>query len=333
MNTLLADKKLPDRRRIAVATVTRNRPKMLRQLLESYSRLELPENCQVEYILVENNSSKSLTDIVEGFSRLIPRQNVIYLIEPELGIASARNRALKYAMENGFDLLTFADDDEVVERSWLVELLFERDYCNLDLVGSPVRIGPIDSSYSWWNRMVWDSVNDNNRRSEARASRKQAEGRAGTLKIATGSWMGELNFFRQTGLVFNVALGLAGGEDWRLYDEAKALGAKTGWAPRAIAYETLPASRLLLRYYYRRARDHACMVYMERFRRRPLASLVRLFGSLCVRLYKTVIAIGILPFQPRNSILACVYHIGSSVGFIRGCLGLKSFHYFETDGH
>ncbi|MGK9086513.1 glycosyltransferase [Brucella intermedia] len=321
------------KRRIAVATVTRNRPQMLSRLLASYKELKFPADVEVDYLIVENSQAKSLTEIVETFSNLVSGNNVIYLTEPKLGIASARNCALNYAIENGYDLLTFADDDETVDPCWLMELLKERDDHCLDIVGSPVRIEPLDRTLSWWRQKIWEAVNESNQRSEARSIRKRAEGKGHQLKIATGSWMGELNFFRRTGLRFNTSLGLAGGEDWRLYEEARDLGARTGWTPYALAYETVPASRLCLTYYYRRQRDHACIMFKERFQRRPLLSVARLAGSLLVRTYKTALVIGILPFNPKRALLTGVYHIGSSVGFVRGCLGLKSQHYFTTDGH
>ncbi|WP_273795088.1 glycosyltransferase [Brucella intermedia] len=320
-------------RRIAVATVTRNRPRMLRQLLLSFRKLNLPTNVHVDFLVVENNSAKTLGEIIEDFSCTVSAQNVVYLLEPELGIARARNRALNYAINQGFDLLTFADDDEVVDPCWLIELLKERDKYNLQLLGSPVRLALPDPALSWWSKMVWETVNENNRRAEKRSIKRWAEGRAADVKIATGSWMGELSFFRRTGLRFNDSLELAGGEDWLLYEEARIKGARTGWTPYAIAYETLPASRLTLKYNYRRDRDHACMVFMERLRKRPSASIVPLLGSLLVRVYKTLIAIAMFPFQPKRALLASVNNIGSCVGFVRGFLGVKSSHYTTTDGY
>lgn len=75
------------------------------------------------------------------------------------------------------------------------------------------------------------------------------------------------------------------------------------------------------------------MVFMERYRKDPFMSVLRLFGSIFVRIYKTIIALFILPFRPKRALLACVYHIESSVGFIRACLGIESHHYLKTDGN
>ena len=330
---MLQSSSISPKRKIAVGTVTRNRPLMLGRLLSSYSKMSLPEGAEVHFVIIENNAVATLSEIIKDFQAQVPQHKVSYFIEPELGIASARNHALEYAIKNDYDLLTFADDDEEVHKQWLIELLKEQSAYNLDLVGSPVRLAPVDATFSFWQTLIWTAVNENNQRVENRHLEMRTRGRAGSVRIATGSWMGNLDFFRRTGLRFDTSLGLAGGEDWRLYDEAKMMGARTGWSPHAIAYETVPATRLSLRYYYRRDRDHACMVFRERFRKSPSKSVIRLLSSLFARVYKTAIALAMLPFHPQRALLNCAHHLGSSVGFIQGCLGMKTRHYVKIDGN
>lgn len=77
------------KRRIAIGTVTHNRPQMLERHLLSYSNLKLPENACIDFVIVENNSVKTLTEIIRKFADQVAQHNVTYLIEPELGIASA----------------------------------------------------------------------------------------------------------------------------------------------------------------------------------------------------------------------------------------------------
>ncbi|WP_266019639.1 glycosyltransferase family 2 protein [Brucella intermedia] len=321
----------PTIRKIAVATVTRGRPLMLSRLLASYERIKVPEGIQLCFLIVENNDEKTLLPVIRNFRNRLLHQ-VTYILEPVLGIAAARNRAIEHAISDGFDLLTFADDDEEVDSDWLFELLKERDAGDLDIVGSPVRLAPVGEECSQWNKTVWKAVNDINLRAEQRCIKRKAQGRAGNIRLATGSWMGKLEFFKRTGLRFNEELGLGGGEDWQMYDVAKRLGARTGWTPYAVAYESLPRTRLCLSYYYRRNRDHARMVFRERYKEDPIGSLIRLSGSLASRFYKFVLATLRFPFRPGNSMLACTYHIGSSVGLIQGMVGKKSEHYASIDG-
>lgn len=321
------------KRKIAIGTITRNRPQMLKQLLNSYTNMDFPENCDISFIIVENNDVPTINDIINEFKLTVPQHDIVYRVEPRLGIASARDHVLGYAIDNHFDLLTFADDDETVDRLWLTELLKERDAHDLDLVGSPVRPAPVDPSFSWWQKTIWHAINTNNHESEKRFIKKCANGQAGQLRIATGSWMGNLDFFRRTNIRFNTELGLAGGEDWHLYDEAKTMGAKTGWTPHAIAEETIPAARLCLRYYYRRDRDHARMVSYARCKKNAIQSAIRITGSVASRFYKAVFALCMVPFAPGKAMMKCTYHVGSTVGLIQGHFGMKSAHYENVSGH
>jgi len=306
---------------------------MLENLLRSYAEMHMTSDVEIDFIIVENNGEATLAGILEEFRLQFPGHRITYLVEPALGIASARNRVLEHAIKEGYDLLTFADDDEQVDQQWLLELLREQQKQDFDLVGSPSRLAPADESCTFWQKLVWDALNEANLASERRHAEICARGHGDRLKIATGSWMGKLNFFRRTGLRFDITLGLGGGSDWRLYDRAKTIGARTGWAPGAIVYETVPASRLSFRYYFGRTRDHACEVVRERFRGQPLKAMPRLFGSVLSRLYKTVFALVTLPIRRHHALLKITYELASLTGFFRGCVGFRSNHYLTTHGH
>lgn len=303
---------------------------MLQKLLLSYADLIIPADVQVCFLVVENDCEKNLEVIISEFRKKVAPLKVVYTNEPILGIASARNHVLNYAIENDYDLMTFADDDEQVEENWLVELLKARDLNDLDIVGSPVRCASPQEKLTFWQRMVWQGVNQINQGAEKRAFTLYNEGQASRLKLATGSWMGRLDFFRSSGLRFDISLGQAGGEDWQLWQEAKDLGARTGWTPHAIAYETIPVSRLKLRYYYRRNRDHTRMVYHDRVKNGKAG---RTFGSVLSRVYKILIGTILLPFHKERGLITVAANLGSLVGFIEGVCGRRSMHYAKIDGY
>lgn len=321
------------KRKIAIGTITRDRPLMLANLLRSYARMKLPANAEVCFIIVENSATASLDSIIDTFAKSVPYASVIYQNEPIQGIASARNRVLNFAIEQEFDLLSFADDDEEVDDDWLIELIKEMDENGLDLVGSPVRIAPLTTPASRWHKMVWSAVNEANQNAEQRALQLRMQGKADTIRIATGSWLANLEFFDRTGLRFNDGLGLSGGEDWELYAEAKKLGARTSWTPYAIAWETLPITRLSLGYFYRRSRDHARTTTHQQFSKSFLKSCIRMFGSIIARLFKVLRALIISPFEPARSALTIVACFGAVVGMIDGAQGKRSYHYKTVEGY
>jgi len=322
-----------EQRSICLGTVTRDRPVMLRNLLSSYANLLVPHGVTLHFLIVENNEHASLTNIMQAFHKQVPQWTVQYVVEPKLGIASARNRVLQCALTGGHDLLTFADDDEVVDENWLANLLAERDRHDLDIVGSPVRTAPCREKLTGLQRLVWSGVHQSRMRAELRCLKKWNEGRADSIKLATGSWMAKLEFFRQTGLRFDSSLGLSGGEDWRLWSQAKALGARTGWTPHAIAYETIPAERLRLRYYYRRTRDHNATEIKARLKAHPIRTLVRLPGSILSRLLKFFIELCSLPATRGKALVSSASNLGGIVGLLQGCFGRKTMHYEKISGH
>nr|WP_183876327.1 glycosyltransferase [Rhizobium sp. BK491] len=319
-------------RTVCVGTVTRARPQMLSNLLKSYSRLNVPEGIRLHFIIIENNETASLDQAVESFREQVPGSTVQYELETRLGIAFARNQALEAALAAGGDILTFADDDETVEEDWLAQLLAARDAQDCDIVASPVRLAPPPASASSWNRMIWSGMNRINRNSEAKSIRLLEMGKAKHIKLATGSWMGKLEFFRRTGLRFDNTLGLAGGEDWQLWTDALKLGAHTTWTPHAICHETVPVERLTLRYQYRRSRDHSSILIERRNSRDSKTGSLQTFASILGRVWTLSYCILAAPLTGGRTLVRGASCLGSIVGLLRGRLGYTSPHYQTTDG-
>lgn len=316
-------------RRICIGTVTRARPAMLQNLLRSYVQMLVPEGVGLHFIIVENNDRPTLHDIVDGFRQQLPQWTVQYELERRLGIACARNRVLECALAANGDLLTFADDDEAVATDWLIQLLAERDDFDLDIVGSPVRLAAPASDISIWEKMIWSGMDRANRNSLAKTLRTRNRGKADHIKLATGSWMGNLEFFRRTILRFDDQLGLAGGEDWGLWAEARKLGARTGWTPHAVAYETVPLERLSLIYQYRRNRDHSIMMFGKTLKNRPIAGLVRLPGSVAGRTLTICICIIAIPFTRGKTLVRAASCLGSIVGLLLAGLGRRTSSHYD----
>jgi glycosyltransferase involved in cell wall biosynthesis len=323
---------LPHKRSICISTITRNRPRMLQALLASYAAMQVPDDVDVHFLIVENNAEATLQSIIEHFRSCVPERSVRYEVETRLGIAFARNRALECALAGNHDLMTFADDDEQVEPNWLIELLAERDRLNLDIVGSPVRYAPICPKSPFSAKLVWAGLARRNRHSEQKALRRRERNEAHKIMLATGSWMGNLDFFRRTGLRFDNTLGLSGGEDWRLYREALKLGARTGWTPHAVAYETVPMDRLTLRYHFRRDRDNSAVETCAKLTHRRTATLLRLPGSLAGRVFKLCSYAIAMPFNPGVALIRLASCMGSITGICQGCIGKRSSHYRQTTG-
>ncbi|MFD1794222.1 glycosyltransferase family 2 protein [Ochrobactrum teleogrylli] len=318
---------------ILISVVTRNRPAMLAALLKSLESVVVPEQVSLHFLVVENDSRKSLDEQVTAFAARMPDHIVQYRLEPRIGISHSRNCALNHAVDNGHDFLVFIDDDEIPEPNWLIELFAEQQRESLDIVGSPVRPMPVEGELNIWQKFVWSGLDRLASRSERKSRAKWENGLAGGIKVATGSWMGRLDFFRETGLRFDSYFGLTGGEDWHLWAKAKTLNAKTGWAPDAIVYETVPLSRLTLAYHFRRNRDHNTTEFISSYKKNPSRALGKLPSLLASRSWKLLVSVLSIPLKGAPAVLASATALGGLVGLLRGCRGKQSMHYAKTTGH
>lgn len=111
----------------SIVIPTYNRAKLLKDLLESLERLQIPENVELEILVVDNNSTDCTQKMVEEF---IKRKSLPlhYFFEKEQGVSHARNRGIK---ESRGDIVAFLDDDEIVDERWLSAMCegFERFPC------------------------------------------------------------------------------------------------------------------------------------------------------------------------------------------------------------
>jgi len=105
---------MPD---VSVAVCTYNRASLLPRALDSLLAQEVNSH-QFEIVVVDNNSIDGTHDAVAHYQA--QRSDVQYVVEPQLGIAHARNRALREATG---EYIAFLDDDAWAEPTWIENLL------------------------------------------------------------------------------------------------------------------------------------------------------------------------------------------------------------------
>ena len=104
---------------ILIACCTCKRPKMLMQALDSINNLNFPD-IKVELLIIDNDKYLTAKNIVSNFSEK-SKIVVHYISEPQRGLANARNRVLEEAIKLNASHLAFFDDDEIVDKNWLIE--------------------------------------------------------------------------------------------------------------------------------------------------------------------------------------------------------------------
>ncbi len=101
---------------VSVVVPTRDRPELLWRCLQSLLALDYPD---YEILVVDNAPTTSVTaDLIRQFAR--EASQVRYLREDHPGAARARTCGLQAARG---EFIAFADDDVMVDRWWLMELV------------------------------------------------------------------------------------------------------------------------------------------------------------------------------------------------------------------
>lgn len=123
-------------RHVSVAICTYNRPQMLRVVLETLEGQEVDREIDWEVLVVDNDPHLSARPIFEAHS-LISRLRLRYIHEQRPGLSHARNRAI---IESQGSIIAFLDDDVMVPRRWLLEMLQTFERSGADCVGGRVLV-------------------------------------------------------------------------------------------------------------------------------------------------------------------------------------------------
>lgn len=284
--------------RILVATLTRRRPEMLTDLLTSWLDMSLPDGCEVNLLVVENDDQKNSENLVLSFQKANGSPRVLYAHEPEPGIPFARNCALQRARLDNMDLLCFIDDDEVVTKDWLVELVQEYRKSGASLIGGPARLKRPQYPLSTSAEAMFEALKVENSRHEQHWAKKASNSDYSHMTIGSYNWMLDLNAECGKSLRFDETLRWSGGSDAQFCADIKSAGGAISWAPNAIVYETFPAERLTSYYTLNTARERY-KTYIERKLRENMFNSIYIAILLPFKLLGILIALPLSIFNKR----------------------------------
>src|SRR5271165_5089803 len=100
---------------LTVLLATRNRARILRDVLEAYCHLQAPA-CGWKLVIADNGSTDETREVIASFTDRLPLSSVC---EPRLGKNYALNAGLE--LVEG-DLTVLTDDDAFPHTDWLVQL-------------------------------------------------------------------------------------------------------------------------------------------------------------------------------------------------------------------
>jgi glycosyltransferase involved in cell wall biosynthesis len=124
---------MPGQVTVTIAICTWNRCQLLKQSLDSLTRLQVPVDVPWSVLVVNNNCTDETDRVVDSFTGLLPIRSVV---EPTPGAANARNRVLQ-EVKSDYALCT--DDDVQVESDWLSEFVAAaRRHPTAVVIGGPI---------------------------------------------------------------------------------------------------------------------------------------------------------------------------------------------------
>lgn len=223
---------------ISMCICTYRRPEGIRRALTSLIDTDAPAGWNIEFIVVDNDAEHSASEVVAAVKASRPSADVHYFVETVPGVSHARNRCLNEA--NG-SILTFIDDDEYVDQSWLVNLVLALETYKADAV-----FGPVIPEFSS-TPPEWIELTGMHRRARFPTGSAVEWRNAQTNNVALRRSL--LNNGRQ----FSVEFAKTGGEDSQFFAKASAEGHKFVWCDEAKVTEIVPAIRMTRRWALERA--------------------------------------------------------------------------------
>lgn len=193
---------------------------------------------EIELVVVDNDAAPSARHLVEALAAQAPFP-VIYVHEPDAGVANARNAAMVRAKGA---LIAFLDDDEEAPPGWLAALIEAQVRFDADVVFGPVRA-----------------------RAPAHVTRHRAylerffsrldPAPAGPIShyYGCGDSLLKRSALPDPDRPFSPTRNQSGGEDDLLFGALQRRGAQFAWAPDAWVWEDPAPDRLSLTYTLRRA--------------------------------------------------------------------------------
>ena len=283
------------------------------QCVESLQQQTISDSFSVDILVVENNPTRhqAVVDAIADYQHAPFK--IHHQLETNAGIPFARNHALRFGEEQGFDGLAFVDDDAFADKNWINTLFTVWQEKQVQ-----VTTGPQFPIYPDKTKTLYAAA-------RVYQERKLAEG-AELSWAATNNVLLDLKFFAQNQLSFNNKL-IYGGEDKALFQQVGRHGGKIVWVQDAIIREFINPERLNVKWALkRRFRIGATELQIESCVNPPLKSYARCLFKGSAYLARG--AVMLLPdaILPRRSVLNSLGDLAHGWGFFYGLFAnVKSY--------
>lgn len=308
-----------------IGVCTYQRPSMLAELLKACARISSVPGMSLGLLIVDNDPGGSARQQVENARQYVPIP-IHYRIEPARGISNARNRVLVEAISLNAGYLALIDDDEIMRPDWLVELFAALKASDADAVGAP-SYWDLPAGVASWHHALPTSPHYIRRRRDEVKSRKPR------LYPSTNNVLMSARLYRDLGIRFDVRFGMTGGEDTDFFKRAKNAGARYTFTDKAAVLETIPPSRLTLRWrFWRWAGVARGNVRMHRLQQGQIEAWRHYLPRCFPKLLTGPLFLFAAPIMGPEMMLRGVKHLGGAVGILQELLGRNHEEYTTIHG-
>lgn len=293
---------------ISICVVTYLRPQSLIRLLESINQISLPQSISCEMIVVDNDVNGSAKASIEYISKNF-QHTLVYEVEPERGIAYARNKALNLSNKDSSFVL-FVDDDEIVSENWVQELIKCQKETGASIVYGPtIPIFPENTKF-WLKK---SNVYGSNMGAQSDFNKK---GHPNTSNVMLAK-----HVLKHSAIIFDVKPRFWGGDDTLFFLQLMKAKYRFQRTNKAINYEFIPTSRCNIKWIIDRSFRNGntqTIAYLRTFSlgytigRQLLKSIFRLLRSF-LHLSKSILS--------KRYLMLFIEDLSTALGAITGLTG------------
>jgi succinoglycan biosynthesis protein ExoM len=299
--------------KLSLCVLTFKRDDLLYKCLQSLDSLDIPNIVtSLEVIVVDNDGgSRARTEAFYIFSN--PAIEFRYHHEEQRGISFARNAAITAASPASAYLL-FIDDDEIVDRLWLSEMLTVACATGADVVTGDVKtIFPVGTPDRIVNGQYFE--------------RQKHADREFIDYARTGNVLIRRSLFAEMGN-FDASYAISGGEDMHFFRKVHRSGYKICWAANAIVEEFVDESRTrpswLIRRWFRTANTEALVtIELAESPKERIEFLVK--GGVRAVVASVCLPIAVLGGFGRT--MRCMNILARGAGYFFGAVGGRYLEY------
>ena len=212
---------------ICVAICTRQRPEMLRRMLNSCANVTSELRKELIFLVIENGPPEHAEAIVDEFK---DRLRIKYLNEPAIGLVNARNTAIESFLETDAEWYASVDDDGAISTDWAAGYLDAiATFPEAQAFAGPTPQVELENATKWYQRTEPPVL---------------PLGRE-HWNVSTANVLFRRDLLSPDGknLRFDHRYNLSGGEDTQFFRRLLKMGIPILWVPTAVILERVDEKR------------------------------------------------------------------------------------------